>query len=608
MKKNAGSTMLLVLTVLGTLSVCVIAALNYTATVSRNVVRSNTQRTATEVGDGVIDYAFAHWREICRAQTNTQRPSADFDNEVPLPTQALFPAIANFTAIRTNLDDHDMAYTINNYKVQAVDPQLNALASDLTTPPPGVGQNLGASSFYYLASADVVLPSFAGKPIEVKLRRVFEKRLESPWSYAIFYTDRLEFHPGPPAYVNGWVHTNERLYTAHNSLTFGSKVTYADDWIVGYAPGDLSHSGTPHAPGQPSNIPPARDQAKQPFGLDSTRIFNTTDVNANNDSYRELVERPSAADADPIADARYYNQSDVRILIDSANNVTIKNKSDVTLTAASTGNDLKLYQVFSAAMTTNEAIQDNREKSTMRIATLDMQKVYQALRPVGDDGGTGELVGAGFKGILYLSDTSGTSTVKRGIRLKNGAKLPTGGLTVASDNPVYIQGDYNTGKTSTTNTPSNIANNGTGNPVVSGYVKQPSAVLGDAVMILSNSWTDAGSYSSLSSRLASPTTVNTAIVSGIVPSGLAASGPTSYSGGAENFPRFLEKWGSGKTFTYNGSMVQLFLSKQNVGKWGSGNVYDPPKRQWAFDTLFYTNPPPGTLTLVSYNKARWYTE
>ena len=68
--------MLIVLTVLGTLSACVIASLNYTAVVSRNVMRSNAQRTATEVADGTMDYAFAHWREICRQQTNSQRPTA----------------------------------------------------------------------------------------------------------------------------------------------------------------------------------------------------------------------------------------------------------------------------------------------------------------------------------------------------------------------------------------------------------------------------------------------------------------------------------------------------------------------------------------------------
>jgi hypothetical protein len=612
MKKNSASTMLIVLSVLATLSACVIASLNYTSVVSRNVMRSNAQRAATEIGDGAMDYAFAHWREICRQQTNTQRPTADFAS-IPLPSQTLFPSVTGFTASGGANPTSGTPYTVANFKVEAVDPQLNALASNTTAPPPSRGQNLGTASFYYLASADVSLPAFAGRPVAVKLRRVFEKKLESPWQYAIFYTDKLEIHPSPPFTVTGWVHTNDKLYTAHNTLTFGSKVTYTDDWSIGFAPGDHSHdTETPQRPNQPANLPPARDQAKQPFGLDSTRIFNTTDSNANNDSYRELVERPSSG-TDPIAEARYYNQADVRVLISNTNVVTIKNGDDNFIDASSTGNDLKLYQVFSGALSTNESLQDNREGAQMRIATLDMEKVYKALTPTGS-GGTGELVGTGFNGIIYVSDTSGSSTVKRGIRLKKGAKMPSGGLTVASDNPVYIQGDYNTGRTTNssgtviTETPSNTKNDGTGANVVSGYTKQPCAVLGDAVMILSNAWQDSKSDDDVGSRVAAPTTINTAIVSGIVPSGLVSSGANSYSGGAENFPRFMESWTTSKTFTYNGSMVELFLSKQNVGKWGSSNVYDPPRRQWAFDTLFYTSPPPGTLTLVSYNKERWFVQ
>lgn len=609
MKKNtAGSTMLIVLSVLATLSACVIAALNYTAVVGRDVMRSNTQRTGLEVGDGVMDYAFTHWREICRQQTNTQRPTADFAS-IPLPTQTLFPAVTNFTASTGANPTSGTPFTVANYKIQAVDPQLNALATTSTAPPPSNGQNLGTASYYYLASADVTLPAFAGRPVKVNLRRVLEKKLESPWSYAIFYVDRLEIHPGPPFLVTGWVHTNERLYTAHDELTFGSKVTYADDWGKSFAPLDRYHTATPESPNQPANLPPARDQAKQPFGLDSTRIMNTTDGNPNNDSYRELIERPGAG-ADPIAEARYYNQADVRILVNGSNVVTIKNKNDATINSSSTGNDLKLYNVISSAVETNQKIQDNREGAEMRLVTLDMDKIYQALTPVAS-GGTGTLIGTGFKGVIYASDTSGSATTKRGVRLKNGAKMPAGGLTVATDNPLYIQGDYNTGRTASAETPANTANNGTGSPVVSGYTKQPCAVLADAVMVLSNAWTDANSYNGLSSRLASPTTINTAIVSGIVPTGTAptsAPAVNSYSGGAENFPRFMETWGSGKTFTYNGSMVELYVSKQNIGYWGKGNVYAPPKRNWAFDPLFYTSPPPGTLTLVSYNKERWFVQ
>ncbi|MEP6668003.1 MAG: hypothetical protein ABJF10_02555 [Chthoniobacter sp.] len=604
MKKNSASTMLAVLAMLSMLSACVIASLNYTATVSRNVVASNAQRRATEVGDGALDYAFAYWRELCKESPNTLRPTADFA-AIPLPTSTLFPTISGFTANRGANPGTGTPYTIANYVVQAVDPQMNALASSTTTPPVGTGMQTGTNTAYYLASADVTIPAFASRMLTMKMRRVFTKELKSPWEYAIFYNDLLEIHPGATQTIAGWVHTNGSLYTAHNTLTFASKVDYGNDWGIAFAPGDNDHSETPASPNYPSNLPPARGQIQLPFGMDPTQVF--TNSTSNNSGYHELIEPPTSGTPDPIANARYYNQADIRILVDASNTVTMTNNAGTTLNSSSTGTNLALYNTFTSALKTNDSLQDNREAATMRIVTLDMSKVTAALT------GAGALVGTGFKGVVYVADTSGSSTVKRGVRLKNGAKMPAGGLTVVSMNPVYIQGDYNTGRTVngsgtvTAETPTNTANNGTGSNIVSGYLEQPCAVLGDAVNILSNAWTDASSSGSLSGRIASPTTVNAAIVSGIVPTGTASSGANSYSGGAENFPRFLEDWGS-KTFTYYGSMVELFKSQQNTGYWGNANVYGPPNRNWNFDTLFYTQPPPGTLLIVTYSKARWYVQ
>jgi hypothetical protein len=197
---------------------------------------------------------------------------------------------------------------------------------------------------------------------------------------------------------------------------------------------------------------------------------------------------------------------------------------------------------------------------------------------------------AGWNGVVYVTDTSASQTggtPKRGVRLKNGSKLPQGGLTVVSDNPVYIQGDYNTLGT-----------------------RQAAAVMGDAIMVLSNSWNDANSSADINSgsRTATDTTINTALLGGIVPTDPTYTDRRSYSGGVENFPRFMENW-SGKNLNYNGSMVELFKSKQAVGRWGtSTQSYNPPARNWAYETLFRTTPPPGTLLTTTYNKQRWYLE
>ena len=406
--KTDASTMLAVLAMLTMLSAFVIASLNYTASVSRNVVGSNALRRATEVGDGALDYAFAYWRELCKEQPNTLRPTADFAT-IPLPTQALFPAISSFTASRTANPTTGAPYTIANYQVQAVDPEMNPTATTTTAPTPGTGMQVGSSSTYYLASADVSMPAFAGRMLTVKLRRVFQKQLQSPWEYAIFYNDLLEMNPGAPQTIAGWVHTNGSLYTAMGDLTFKSKVDYGDDWGTAFAPGDKDHTGTtPAAPTWPGNLPPARGQIQLPFGMDPTQIF--TGANANDTGYHELIEPPASGVPDPIATARYYNQADIRILVDASNNVTMTDSAGNVVNNHSTGNDLALYNVFNGAIKTNDSIQDDREAATMRIVTVDMSKVTAALTPTAN-GGTGTLVGTGFKGIIYVADTSGSSTV-----------------------------------------------------------------------------------------------------------------------------------------------------------------------------------------------------
>lgn len=98
--------------------------------------------------------------------------------------------------------------------------------------------------------------------------------------------------------------------------------------------------------------------------------------------------------------------------------------------------------------------------------------------------------------------------------------------------------------------------------------------------------------------------MNTAIVAGFVPSVWTnpVTGETyGYSGGLNNFPRFLEYW-KDKTFTYKGSMIELFASGISTGQWDTGSVYYPPDRAWSFDANFVDNPPPGSLTAVAISR------
>jgi hypothetical protein len=599
---NSGSSLVVVALTIATLAVIVGVTLDYSSNVNRLVQRTTTLQTAVSAADATVEKLFTNWRAICRATPTTPLATNAFTS-IPLPSSSdlNLPNSGSFSKAGANADlsdEYDANYSVSNVKIVAVDGTLQSLATAATAPPPAVGMaqtgvvNTTSASYNYVASADVTLPTLRGNVV-AKVRRVFSKQQLSPWNWAIFYVDPLEIHPGAPMTVTGWVNTNSNLYTAHNTLNFADKVTYASDWFINFMPGDGQHPETPTNPSWLSNLPPARDLAMQPFGMDSTAIFSTTDTNPNNDSYHELIEVPTAGYTDPMVSSRYWDQASVIIKVDAGNNVTIGSpNSNGTITVFNSSNPL--YQMFNGAITTNQSIQDNRETASIRLVTLDISQIEN-----NTSGLSPTYKSSAFNGIVYIYDSSNTPSTRRGVRILNGTKIPSMGLTIASGNPIYIQGNFNTG--------GNPASNGSPgdptNPQVAGYTRAPCSILADAVNILSGSWNDANSSAGTSSRVASNTTVNTAILGGIIPTA-APGGDGSYSGGAENFPRFLEDW-SHAVFTYYGSMVELYNSKQSIGEWGKPNVYVPPTRRWYFDSNFRVNPPPGTLMVYSYMKGQW---
>jgi type II secretory pathway pseudopilin PulG len=610
--KNAGSALIILLGVMVVLAILIGIATTTTQFQARITQRTRTQVIAAEAADGALEMLFSGWRKICSTSSVEAPPTQAFDTEIPLPDttsgSSYFPNLPSLTASRS-YQANPAPNTLSNLRVQAVTPLLetmgtsNAADPDLTTladtasPAQSTGPGTGTYSYYYLASADVTLPSISGKTLTAKVRRVFEKRITSPWNWALFFNNDLEIHPSTPLTLNGWVHTNGNLYTGSDKLTVTDRMTYVGDWSIGWAPGDAAHTaGTALAPNTPSDLPPGNDQNYLPFGWSLDNLLNTTDTNPNNDSYHEVIERPVSGQTDPLANQRFYNQAGVKILIDASNNLTIINAAGTVVTALSKGADLALYNAFKGAISTNRSFQDNREQANVRVADLDISYITSKYPSTG---------GSGFNGVVYIADTSASQTggtPKRGIRLVNGASLPSGGLTVVSENPIYIKGDYNTGGTPASDGILGLQPDPT-KPTVSGYAAQPAAIIADAVTLVSRNFSDSNSGGNLSNRPAINTTINAAILAGIVPSGANGS---NYSGGAENFIRLLEDW-TGKNITCYGSMVQFYLSQQGTGIWGSANVYKAGTLNLYFDSNLLTTSPPGTATTVAYlQQQRWF--
>ena len=629
-RSRRGSVIITAMAVVIVVGVAVGAALALSSNVARNSYRSRQRASAESVADGALEVMYAKWCAAGRAaiQSNQGLPTvsdiAAISGVGNAPGPGSSPAYPNFQGISV------AAYTL--------------VPLDAAGVPVGSGLPIGAMipvagrpgwmsrAYSYLAKATVSV-SVVGGTESVTVGRRFQKADAPIFQSAIFYEGALEIHPAPDMNITGLVHTNTDLYasTSGSDLTFSSNVSFGTSYTEGVAPGDARTTLTvaPNFPGGKSSQLNSVDRM-EPLGIDPSAVFSTGDANPNNDGFRELIERPVTGQTDPpeIAKLRFFNQAGLKILLDTSRptsdplRLRVYNGRGVELTSAGGGAVVDVINKVKDAVSDGETIRDNRETNNVLLTSFDMSKLpdiitkFNALsQPT--SGNTASQAVNTYNKVIYIADISadpngGTSAVdgtaaqaEKAVRLKKGAILADD-VTVASENPVYIQGDYNSGGP-TGSVVSNAANPSSplsafSNPAAPGYTPKSCAVFGDSVSILSNDWSDGDSTKAVSSRVASNTTVNTGIFAGNVPTDFNGNG--AYSGGVENFPRFLEDW-SGQCLTYYGSMVCLFVSQQGNGAWGNSNVYSPPTRRWFFDQNFLQSPPPGTLQSTTYSRGRW---
>lgn len=418
------------------------------------------------------------------------------------------------------------------------------------------------------------------------------------FQFGVFYQDDLEIHPGPEmTFSGGKIHSNSNIYLgANNKLSINSQTTSAGDIFyyrkttgleqnengtVQFKDGDGNYQAVKQDD-DGDGIKEAEEILDKRRADWASESINRWDGNVKSKDHGifeiELVPLPetstpldvikrgdtfdpgSSLESEDLHFARYYWKAGLRIVDGTAYDI-----NGVELDLTNVGDEPNPIS--------NETFWDEREGQNITVTTVDMDQLRT------NTVATAALNNATEPGVLYISESSSN----KGVRLANGAVIPAGGLTVASDNPIYIQGDYNS-------------------------ANLPAAVAADAVTILSNAWDDDNSNSDLDDfRIATPTTVNAAIMTGNVPTDTDNS---QYSGGLENFPRFLEKW-SGITFTYSGSLVSLWQSQQADGNWKYGyngsakGVYKAPIRNWSYG-LGINNMPPGTPYVRLIQKVRWY--
>jgi hypothetical protein len=382
--------------------------------------------------------------------------------------------------------------------------------------------------------------------------------------FAVFYEKDLEILPGPDFIIEGWVHSNGDMYVgSHNTLSFDSRITSVgnlfhrrknDGSVMGGtvrikdADGNYQSMRLPDGTGSLDSDHP--DWAAQSITRWGDRVRNNVHgvpklrlpIEVGEEPH-DIIERADPSDSEQLSDIKFENKADLKIIdgvgYDAAGNI-------VPLTYPDPADPSNTKSIIST-----KSFYNYREGKTIQVTEIDVANLIESGVSIGD-------------GVVYVSDTQPGGSNQAAVRLANGSQLPSGGMTLASDNPVYIQGDYNT------------------------VNQQASLVVGDAINVLSNSWDDANG--NFGDRNASDTTVNT-----VVFTGNTETTPGNYNGGLENVLRFLEDWGN-DTLTFRGSIIDMWYSEVATGDWSYGSPqYKAPTRDWRFDP-FYLDPenqPPG---------------
>ncbi len=376
---------------------------------------------------------------------------------------------------------------------------------------------------------------------KMELSQTFQTALVPLFQFAVFYENDLEIAPGPAMTLAGRVHTNGNLWLqTGTSLQMDSYVTSAGSIYHGrkgagsVASGDVTVkdlSGADVSMKDGANWLDADDS----YWYDSS-VTRWQGMVQDSEHGQEALNIPlnAAAGGDPhkLIDRgsgnpdSYEHHATLKFIDGQALQLVGGIWNDVTASMIADG-----VISFSADQFT-----DQRENAQVDVMELDIDLMYsQGYAP--------------SSGVIYFADSTSDYPA---LRLRSGSQLDAG-LTVASANPVYTLGNYNSVK------------------------KKPAAIMADAVTFLSGSWDDSKSAMTKSDRIATNTTVNASYLTG----NIETTG-TNYNGGFENLPRFLEEW-SGKDFNWLGSAVCLWNSVQANGLW-DGTYYSPPNRNWAYDT------------------------
>lgn len=459
----------------------------------------------------------------------------------------------------------------------------------LVIPPGELYQNLNAQEYRYVTTSFV---NNSRHQLEANLELHFRTRLVPLFQFAAFYDKDLEILPGPPMVLTGPVHTNGDLYlNAQNRLSIAGQVSTGKDLYRGRKDTIGECTSKTVEVKDPVNYKSIIPTCSSRIKLDSTSVKNWNGMIKSN---VVPVEVPSPEELDPNDSAIYWKKADLRLSLimnstDAPVAIQVWSSGRINQNAATTTLNACPGSTDTGRAVAIDSIYNYREAKWINLMDVDLQGLLNCLYSSNWFGSSTQLSDSSEGGLVFHFTVDGPKSNNNansyGVRLRNGAKIGSSnaaapavkGLTVISDQAIYLMGNYNS------------------------INKIPAAVIADSLNVLSSSWSDSNSNKSMSYRTAANTTINAAFLAGTDSTG-ATEGTGgwggAYNGGLENYPRFHENW-SGKTLTYRGSFVSLNVARHVQGQWGAQS-YSPPNRDWNYDISFnnVANLPPLTPRFV----------
>lgn len=383
------------------------------------------------------------------------------------------------------------------------------------------------------------------------------------FQFGIFFHDDLEILPGVNmTFTGGPIHSNGSIYlfpSGTSTLSIDSVITSFNSIIHNRKDSQPGTAGTvniKNAAGtyQSMNI----DSGTTTWRADAMARWNGRVKSGAHDIQSLNMPLPSGGNSIDILGTgtqSLYAKSGLRITTSDGATFSASDKD---------GNVV----ILPAGLVQLNTFYDYREGNTMVAVDVDITKITGTALTALNNPPIG-----GQAKILYVS----SSVTNGAVRLINGSSLPTGGLSVVTNNPLYIKGNYN-----------NVSN-------------LPAGIYADAVTVLSAGWNDSmGGYPFWFSwrSATADTTIRAAIMAGN-----KNTVGAQYGGGLDNFIRLLENW-TGRTLTFSGSLACLWQSQQATGNFVGGSssqVFRTPARNWSYGIAF-ANLPPGTPQVRSVQR------